>query len=215
MVGVGVIGLVASGVATRLGNPVDLRVWLPAAAVAIAVAASANARKARRMGVPLWSGAFRKTVWVMAPVLVSGAVLTFALWRQGATTLVPGTWLALYGAGVTAGGTLSVRAVRGLGIVLSGLGAVALLRPRRAPGRGLCHAPGLDPPAPAPGGPVAEDLDRLIHERIRLGIVSALAANETMPFADLRDILGTTDGNLSVHARKLEDAGYVRVTKGF
>ena len=144
MVAVGVIGLVASGVATRLGNPVDLRVWLPAAAVAIAVAASANARKARRMGVPLWSGAFRKTVWVMAPVLVSGAVLTFALWRQGATTLVPGTWLALYGAGVTAGGTLSVRAVRGLGIVLSGLGAVALLRPEwgaplLAAGFGVMH----------------------------------------------------------------------------
>jgi hypothetical protein len=144
MVGVGVIGLVASGVATRMGNPVDLRVWLPAAAVAIAVAASANARKARRMGVPLWSGAFRKTVWVMAPVLVSGAILTFALWRQGATTLVPGTWLALYGAGVTAGGTLSVRAVRGMGIVLSGLGAVALLRPEwgaplLAAGFGVMH----------------------------------------------------------------------------
>ncbi|HEX9633511.1 MAG TPA: transcriptional regulator [Gemmatimonadales bacterium] len=65
------------------------------------------------------------------------------------------------------------------------------------------------------GSALAEDLDRLIHERIRLGIVSALAANESLPFADLRDILGTTDGNLSVHARKLEDAGYVRVTKGF
>jgi DNA-binding MarR family transcriptional regulator len=65
------------------------------------------------------------------------------------------------------------------------------------------------------GSGVTEDLDRLIHERIRLGIVSALAANDSLPFADLREILGTTDGNLSVHARKLEDAGYVRVTKGF
>jgi DNA-binding MarR family transcriptional regulator len=61
----------------------------------------------------------------------------------------------------------------------------------------------------------AEELDRLIHERIRLGIVSALAANDALSFADLRDVLGTTDGNLSVHARKLEEAGYVRVTKGF
>jgi hypothetical protein len=141
--GVGVIGLVASGVAT-VGEPRGPAGLASAAAVAIAVAASANARKARRMGVPLWSGAFRKTVWVMAPVLVSGAVLTFALWRQGATTLVPGTWLALYGAGVTAGGTLSVRAVRGLGIVLSGLGAVALLRPEwgaplLAAGFGVMH----------------------------------------------------------------------------
>lgn len=66
------------------------------------------------------------------------------------------------------------------------------------------------------GGSVqAEDLDRLIHERIRLGIVSALAADETLTFGELKDILGTTDGNLSVHARKLEEAGYIRVSKGF
>lgn len=65
------------------------------------------------------------------------------------------------------------------------------------------------------GSTVSDELDRLIHERIRLGIVSALAANESLSFGDLRDILGTTDGNLSVHARKLEDAGYVRVSKGF
>ena len=61
----------------------------------------------------------------------------------------------------------------------------------------------------------AEELDRLIHERIRLGIVSALAANESLTFADLKDVLCTSDGNLSVHARKLEEAGYIRVTKGF
>ena len=63
--------------------------------------------------------------------------------------------------------------------------------------------------------PPTDELDRLIHERIRLGIVSALAANESLTFAELRDVLKTTDGNLSVHARKLEEAGYVRVTKGF
>lgn len=62
---------------------------------------------------------------------------------------------------------------------------------------------------------VTDDLDRLIHERIRLGIVSALAADEKLTFADLKRILNTTDGNLSVHARKLEEAGYIRVTKGF
>jgi DNA-binding MarR family transcriptional regulator len=58
-------------------------------------------------------------------------------------------------------------------------------------------------------------LDRLIHERIRLGIVSALAAEERMSFADLKQVLRTSDGNLSVHARKLEEAGYIKVTKGF
>jgi len=59
------------------------------------------------------------------------------------------------------------------------------------------------------------ELDRLIHERVRLGIVSALAVNGTLPFTDLRDLLGTTDGNLSAHARRLEDAGYVLCNKSF
>ena len=63
------------------------------------------------------------------------------------------------------------------------------------------------------GGALA--LDRVIHERMRLGIVSALAANEPLTFTELRDLLQTTDGNLSVHARKLEDAGYLTCTKGF
>jgi len=58
-------------------------------------------------------------------------------------------------------------------------------------------------------------LDRLIHERMRLGIVSALAANESLSFNDLKKLLKTTDGNLSVHARKLEEAGYVACAKYF
>jgi DNA-binding MarR family transcriptional regulator len=65
------------------------------------------------------------------------------------------------------------------------------------------------------GSSVSDELDRLIHERIRLGIVSALAADEKLSFGDLKTILHTSDGNLSVHARKLEEAGYIRVTKGF
>jgi DNA-binding HxlR family transcriptional regulator len=59
------------------------------------------------------------------------------------------------------------------------------------------------------------ELDRLIHERLRLGIVSALAANETLTFNDLKKLLNTTDGNLSVHARKLEDAEYIVCDKTF
>jgi DNA-binding HxlR family transcriptional regulator len=58
-------------------------------------------------------------------------------------------------------------------------------------------------------------LDRLIHERIRLGIVSALAANQSLTFNDLKRLLKTTDGNLSVHARKLEEAKYIGCTKSF
>ncbi|HXO22668.1 MAG TPA: transcriptional regulator [Thermoanaerobaculia bacterium] len=61
----------------------------------------------------------------------------------------------------------------------------------------------------------ALDLDRLIHERMRLGIVSALAVNDTLSFNDLKKLLKTTDGNLSVHARKLEEAGYIACEKYF
>jgi DNA-binding HxlR family transcriptional regulator len=61
----------------------------------------------------------------------------------------------------------------------------------------------------------AQALDRLIHERMRLGIVSALAVNERLTFNDLKKLLSTTDGNLSVHARKLEEAGYIACTKFF
>ena len=62
---------------------------------------------------------------------------------------------------------------------------------------------------------VAPALDRLIHERMRLGIVSALAVNDTLSFIDLKKLMKTTDGNLSVHARKLEEADYVTCTKSF
>ena len=80
---------------------------------------------------------------------------------------------------------------------------------------------------PSPGGRVAArvaakpekrgipELDRVIHERMRLAIVSALAANATLSFLELRSLLDASDGNLSVHARRLEDAGYVACTKTF
>ena len=61
----------------------------------------------------------------------------------------------------------------------------------------------------------SRELDELIHHRLRLGMVSALAANDALSFSELKALLRTTDGNLSVHARKLEDASYVMVTKTF
>jgi DNA-binding MarR family transcriptional regulator len=61
----------------------------------------------------------------------------------------------------------------------------------------------------------ADALDRLIHERLRLGIVSALAVNDSLSFSDLKKLMKTTDGNLSVHARKLEEAEYITCTKSF
>jgi len=71
--------------------------------------------------------------------------------------------------------------------------------------------PALKKPAPKN----AEELDRLIHERLRLGIVSALAVNDSLSFSDLKKLMNTTDGNLSVHARKLEEAEYIACTKSF
>jgi len=64
-------------------------------------------------------------------------------------------------------------------------------------------------------GESARGLDRLIHERTRLGILSALAVNRSLSFSELKELLGATDGNLSVHARKLEDVGYLACTKSF
>lgn len=69
------------------------------------------------------------------------------------------------------------------------------------------HGPAADSFAP--------DLDRLIHERMRLGIVSALAVNQSLSFNDLKRLLGTSDGNLSVHTRKLEEASYITCDKYF
>lgn len=78
--------------------------------------------------------------------------------------------------------------------------------PRRVPGA---------PPASIEATPVLPDLDPLIHERLRLGIVSALAVTESLSFPELRGLLRASDGNLSAHARRLEEAGYVRCTKSF
>jgi DNA-binding HxlR family transcriptional regulator len=61
----------------------------------------------------------------------------------------------------------------------------------------------------------ARDLNRLIHERTRLGIISSLAVNSSLTFGELKDLLRASDGNLSVHARKLEDAGYIACSKSF
>ena len=62
---------------------------------------------------------------------------------------------------------------------------------------------------------VSGELDKVIHERMRLGIISALAANSKLSFSDLKNLLKTTDGNISVHARKLEEAGYLKCEKSF
>lgn len=80
---------------------------------------------------------------------------------------------------------------------------------------GDAEAEGPEMAVPEPVLQTALDLDRLIHERLRLGIVSALAVNDHLSFNELKRLLRTTDGNLSVHARKLEEAGYIACEKHF
>ena len=70
-------------------------------------------------------------------------------------------------------------------------------------------------PASVPAAFAAPKLDRLIHERLRLGILSALSVNQSLTFNELKKLLDTTDGNLSVHARKLEEAAYIACTQSF
>ena len=88
-----------------------------------------------------------------------------------------------------------------------------------APARGsaprLRPVDGVEQESEAGADAGALALDRLIHERMRLGIVSALAVNDSLTFNDLKRVMRTTDGNLSVHARKLEDAKYITCTKSF
>ena len=95
---------------------------------------------------------------------------------------------------------------------------------RESAARKAARGGAAPPPPPAPpalegvrgtAAGSAPDFDQLIHERVRLGIVSALAVNDTLSFTELKALLQASDGNLSVHARKLEDAGYVACTKGF
>ena len=90
---------------------------------------------------------------------------------------------------------------------------------------GRYAAPAPVPAAPTPSGASGDaapatpatptELDRLVHERVRLGILSALTARPSATFTDLKTLLGATDGNVSVHARKLEEAGYIACTKSF
>jgi DNA-binding HxlR family transcriptional regulator len=92
---------------------------------------------------------------------------------------------------------------------------MARIAKHHLPGDG--HRGAVTPSAPPPEGTTraALELDRLIHERMRLGIVSALAVDERLSFNDLKSLLRTTDGNLSVHARKLEEGGYISCKKFF
>ncbi len=126
-VAMGVTALGAATLAAGRATPEGwLAVWGAEAVLAATLGMTAVARKARRVGLPVLSGAGRKVLLGFLPAALAGVVLTLALWRAGAVSLVPGTWLLLYGAGVVSGGTYSVRIVPVMGLCFMALGSVAL-----------------------------------------------------------------------------------------
>jgi hypothetical protein len=127
---VGLIGAVAAVLAGRQADPgAWLAVWLVAAVLAVVVASLGIRMKAKAMGMPVLSAPGRRFALGFAPPLVAGAVLTAALYAGGASAMLPGVWLLLYGAAVVAGGALSVPPVPVMGGCFMALGAVAFMAP--------------------------------------------------------------------------------------
>jgi hypothetical protein len=130
LVVIGVLTLVAGVAADRQPTPARwFLVWLILVLVSVPLAVMAAARKSRAAGLPRFSVPARKFALGLAPSVVAGALLTAALARAGLYPLLPGLWLLLYGAGVVAGGSFSVRVVPVMGVAFMVLGALALLAP--------------------------------------------------------------------------------------
>ena len=129
-VGAGMIAVLAASVAARQTVLVTwVWIWVAAAVLAFVEAVVLTARKSRALGLPLVSGPGRKAALAFTPALVAGALLTLALLPTGQANLLAGMWLLLYGAGVAAGGALSIPIVPVLGLTFLGLGAFALAAP--------------------------------------------------------------------------------------
>jgi hypothetical protein len=127
---IGATALAAAWAADRQASSLAwLLVWLAEAAVALAIAALAVARKARAGHTPLDSGVARRFGLAFLPPLVAGAVLTVPLFFSGMVRLIPGAWLLLYGTAVMTGGVLSVPVVPLMGVSFGLIGAVALIGP--------------------------------------------------------------------------------------
>lgn len=129
-VAMGVTALFAGWIASLQRDPASwLAVWTVEALIAPVIGVWGVARKARAARVPLVSGAGRKFALSLAPPLVAGALLTAVLFRAGIVAPLPGAWLLLFGAGIVAAGTYSVRVVPVMGLCFMALGAVALFAP--------------------------------------------------------------------------------------
>jgi len=130
-VAMGITALAAAFLAARQSSPrAWFTVWLVEAFVAVAIAAPAAATKAHRANSALFSGPGRKFLLSFVPPILVGGLLTFALYAAGATGLLPGVWLLLYGTAIVTGGAFSVRVVPVMGFCLMSLGAAALFAPR-------------------------------------------------------------------------------------
>jgi len=128
--GMGVTALLAAAIASTRPTPEGwLAVWLAEAGVAVGIGTWAMRRKARHAGLPLLSGAGRKFALSFLPPALAATLLTVALYRAGDFALLPGTWLALYGAAVVTGGAFSVKVVPIMGLCFMAFGGVALLAP--------------------------------------------------------------------------------------
>ncbi|HXG88024.1 MAG TPA: hypothetical protein VNJ02_06790 [Vicinamibacterales bacterium] len=129
-VAMGVVGLVAAGVAALQPSAERwLLVWLAAAVMACAICIGAMRVKAHRAGLALTGAASRRFALALAAPLVAGSALTVGLWLSGAWALMPSVWLLLYGTGALTGGAFSVAPVRALGLAFMTLGCVALVTP--------------------------------------------------------------------------------------
>lgn len=126
----GVTALAAAWLAARAGSEEAwLRIWVAEAVLALTIGIIAIYRKAARVRISLASGPARKFALALLPALVTGALLSLALWRVGLVSLLPGVWLLCYGAAVLAAGAFSVPAVPLLGAGFMLLGALAVLSP--------------------------------------------------------------------------------------
>lgn len=126
----GCTAIAAAWLAARQASPFAwLRVWLAEGLMAVAIGLLACTWKANRRGLPLFSGPARKVALGLAPPLVAGAFLTFLLFRSGLESVLPATWLLLYGAGIMTGGAFSVPIVPVMGFCFMLLGGFAVLGP--------------------------------------------------------------------------------------